>query len=157
MARNIAAVLVAIATTWLAWPVAAEDLSGTWNVVCKPGTLNTCKTKGETSAYQWLVAAEANGSIAISVLGKTAFPTLKGTYNGKKLVVQGLAKDAEKIVECLTKEALVFAESHFVLTKAKKGGFKGKRYYEGLRKSAASGTTVVVPCVTDFSCTATRQ
>ena len=65
---------------------AEEAWDGTWNVTIKP-KWGTCG-KGEPSVYQWLLT-EDGGKLAIQVLGKTGFPNLTGTVEGKDVVLAG--------------------------------------------------------------------
>ncbi len=66
----------------------AQGITGTWNMVAKPGLINTCHGKAEDAAYQWVVA-ENGGEVSVVVQGETAYPKLTGTLTNGTLLLEG--------------------------------------------------------------------
>ncbi len=66
----------------------AQEITGTWNMVATPGSINTCPGKGEGATYQWLVT-EHGGEVTVLVQGETAFPKLAGKLSNGTLVLEG--------------------------------------------------------------------
>ena len=68
----------------------AQDITGTWNMVAKPGGINTCDGKVEEAAYQWIVT-ESGGEVSVVVQGETQYPKLTGKLNNGALLLEGEA------------------------------------------------------------------
>jgi hypothetical protein len=79
------------------WPVCgpafarAQEIVGTWNVVAKPGGINTCPGKAEEAAYRWVVR-ESRGEISVVVQGETVYPQLTGKLDDGTLLLEGEGK-----------------------------------------------------------------
>lgn len=124
-----------------------EGLTGIWNVVAKPGAINTCGDAAENTAYQWILT-QNGATVAVVVQGNTSFPRLTGAISAKRLALDGTS-----VSPLGSGLAGVFASSVFHLEVSGKK-FKGKRYYLGSRARPEGGTAV---CMTEFEVSGSKQ
>ena len=149
-------------------PAHAQDITGTWNVVCKPAPLTTGKAKSENFVYQWLIAVQDGGRTTITVLGQTNVGSMSGNYKDSTLIAEGPSKapcqvcaDAKKCPP-LADDKLrrpVFSSAVVEFTAESATKMSGKRYFLALEERAELQNNQVLlrPVVYSFDCTATKQ
>jgi hypothetical protein len=148
--RRIVAGLAAAGLLLASAALAADatvGLTGTWNVVAKPGAVNTCGSPVENSAYQWILTQNGT-SVEVAVQGSTGTPQLAGAISGKRLALEGSSTQPLG-----SGFAGVFASSVFQLSVSGKN-FKGSRYYLGSRPRPGGGTVL---CMIEFDVTGSKQ
>ena len=126
-------------------PRPPASLTGHWNVVATPTTLDNCKVATNSSVYQWMIA-DNQGKLSVTVLGETGFPKLSGSYfrfRGKASMEgrSGTRHSAAGYASCL-----------FDL-QAEDRKLTGTRYFLGYRGEGVN----IQPCMVAFSIEASRQ
>ncbi len=146
-------VLVSGAVLFAPWafPAAssATELTGAWNVVIKPGEVNTCGIDHTTAVFQWLLS-ENSGTFKVAVVGESTFPELGGKRAGSELRLSGKSRvgnlaGAQSTTYLHTELRLFLKETAL--------GLEGTRYYLGFRREADR----MLPCMTTYQVTAKRQ
>jgi hypothetical protein len=109
----------------------AQEITGTWNMVAKPGGVNTCDGKAEGAAYRWFVT-ESGGGVSVMVQGETAYPKLTGKLTDGTLLLEG-----EGTRRLMT---TAYPNAVFVLT-VKDRTLSGTRYLLHLKPAKQGGMT----------------
>jgi hypothetical protein len=141
----------------------AEELMGTWNLTSQPSTgepgINTCGTKIENAAYQWIITRNAD-RVTVKVQGQTSFPDLEGkileesiardgkTTTGFTFIVEGQATAPTAGVK-----PSVYYSSVFRLTSEGKS-LSGNRLLVGWKDRVDGGKSL---CVSEWAVTGTKQ
>jgi hypothetical protein len=116
----------------------ASGLDGTWSVVARPGTLNTCGGKAEEDTYQWVIT-ERPGAVSVVVSGETAYPKLAGTLKDGTLLLEGEGQG--KLY------ATAYPNTVYVL-KVKERTVAGTRYVMHFKSARQGGVTT---CLVTYS------
>jgi hypothetical protein len=140
----------------------AEDLMGTWNLTSQPPTgtgMNTCGTKIENSAYQWIITRNGD-RVTVKVQGQTSFPDLEGkilqesiSRDGKTTTGFTFIVDGQMTAPVAGVKPSVYYSSVFRLTSEGKN-LSGSRLWVGAKERVGGGH---VACVAEWTVTGTKQ
>lgn len=73
--------------------LAEDTLAGSWTVTVTETGIGTCQmTPGKVTAYVWIISAQPDGNVTVSVQGQTPFPVLGGQLVGDTLVLRAFAQ-----------------------------------------------------------------
>lgn len=144
--KLISALKLVLVSSLAGSTASAADLTGPWNVVVRPGEINTCGIDHKTGVSQWLLSQ--NGStLSITVVGESTFPELGGKQEGQSVRLSGRSRDGN-----LVNMAYYHSELRFFL-KESPSGLEGTRYYLGYRRDGER----VLPCMTTYQVSAKKQ
>lgn len=122
----------------------AQEITGTWNMVAKPGAINTCHGKAEEAAYRWFVT-ENGGEVSVIVQGETTYPKLTGKMSGGTLLLEG-----EGMGRLM---ATAYPNAVFALT-VKDRTLSGTRYLMHLKPAKQGGMTM---CLVTYAVSGSRM
>lgn len=125
-------------------PAVAQEITGTWNLVAKPGAINTCPGKAEEAAYRWVVT-ENGGEVSVRVQGETTYPKLTGRLSGDTLLLEG-----EGMGRLM---ATAYPNAVFALT-VKDRTLSGTRYLMHLKPAKQGGMTM---CLVTYAVSGSRM
>jgi hypothetical protein len=122
----------------------AQEITGTWNMVARPGAINTCQGKAEEAVYRWFVT-EKGGEVSVVVQGETTYPKLTGKLSGETLLLEG-----EGMARLM---ATAYPNAVFALT-VKDRTLSGTRYLMHLKPAKQGGMTM---CLVTYAVSGSRM
>ena len=140
----------------------AADVSaivGTWNVQSTQTRTSTCNssTAGSITSYIWIVSANVDGTVRVSVQGETQTPVLNGSIAGDRVVLWGPGDVVRYTVIAPTAFMDVQKAAYFDLRLADDGAWRGTRRYMSFENfTGRDGVARLTPCFIDFEVVAKK-